>query len=160
MMEHTPFPICLGLFLSSILPETGFCSLHPHKGKQSLKSSAHDDNIDASADDPGHSLDHVYIFFFIVCLSGPEVLIWEIKRDLAEPRSDRSLALAARRQPDVALKTHLSNFSIILSSRRAKRAGWPKGLKGPVGAFRPFGPASVLRRRLLHRNGNFVPLAP
>ena len=23
-----------------------------------------------------------------------------------------------------------------LSSRRAKRAGWPKGLKGPVGAFR------------------------
>ena len=29
-----------------------------------------------------------------------------------------------------------------------------------VGAFRPFGPAGVLRRRLLHRNGNFVPLAP
>ena len=53
-------------------------------------------------------------FFFIVCLSGPEVLIWEIKRDLAEPRSDRSLALAARRQPDVALSSHLSHFSIIL----------------------------------------------
>ena len=47
-----------------------------------------------------------------------------------------------------------------LSSRRAKRAGWPKGLKGPEGAFRPFGPVGVLRRRLLHRNGNFVPLAP
>ena len=47
-----------------------------------------------------------------------------------------------------------------LSSRRAKRAGWPTGPKGPEGAFRPFGPVGVLRRRLLHRNGNFVPLAP
>ena len=48
----------------------------------------------------------------------------------------------------------------LFSSRRAKRAGWPKGLKDPEGTFRPFGPAGVLRRRLLHRNGNFVPLAP
>ena len=37
---------------------------------------------------------------------------------------------------------------IVSSSRRAKRADWPKG---PVG---------VLLCRLLHRNGNFVPLAP
>ena len=29
-----------------------------------------------------------------------------------------------------------------------------------LGTFRPFGPASVLRRRLLHRNGTFVPPAP
>ena len=55
---------------------------------------------------------------------------------------------------------YMSIGGVTLSSRRAKRAGWPKGLKGPVGAFRPFGPAGVLRRRLLHRNGNFVPLAP
>ena len=34
------------------------------------------------------------------------------------------------------------------------------GLKGPEGTFRPFGPAGVLRRRLLHRNGTFVPPAP
>ena len=47
-----------------------------------------------------------------------------------------------------------------LSSRRAKRAGWPKGLKGPEGTFRPFGPVGALRRRLLHRNGTFVPPAP
>ena len=46
------------------------------------------------------------------------------------------------------------------SSRRAKRAGWPKGLKRPEGAFRPFGPGGVLWRRLLHQNDNFVPLAP
>ena len=30
---------------------------------------------------------------------------------------------------------------LLLSSRRAKRAGWPKGPKGPFGAFQPFGPA-------------------
>ena len=49
---------------------------------------------------------------------------------------------------------------VYLSSRRAKRAGWPEGLKGPEGTFRPFGPAGALRRRLLHRNGTFVPPAP
>ena len=55
----------------------------------------------------------------------------------------------------------LDNISTIpLSSRRAKRAGWPEGLKGPEGTFRPFGPAGALRRRLLHRNGTFVPPAP
>ena len=48
----------------------------------------------------------------------------------------------------------------LLPSRRAKRAGWPKGLKGPEGTFRPFGPVGALRRRLLHRNGTFVPPAP
>ena len=37
---------------------------------------------------------------------------------------------------------------------------YPKGPKGPEGAFRPFGPVGLLRRRLLHRKGNFVPLAP
>ena len=47
-----------------------------------------------------------------------------------------------------------------MSSRRAKPAGWPKGLKGPEGTFRPFGPVGALRRRLLHRNGTFVPPAP
>ena len=58
--------------------------------------------------------------------------------------------------------TAVTKFFCIgaLSSRRAKRAGWPKGLKGPERAFRPFGLAGVLRPRLLHRNGNFVPLAP
>ena len=49
---------------------------------------------------------------------------------------------------------------LCLSSRREKRACWPKGLKGPEGTFRPFGPAGALRRRLLHRNGTFVPPAP
>ena len=49
---------------------------------------------------------------------------------------------------------------MVLSSRRAKRAGWPKGLKGPEGTFRPFGPVGALRRRLLHQNGTFVPPAP
>merc|ERR1712051_1132936 len=36
----------------------------------------------------------------------------------------------------------------------------PIGTKGPEGTFRPFNPAGVLRRRLLHRNGTFVPPAP
>ena len=45
---------------------------------------------------------------------------------------------------------HQEIMKEYLSSRRAKRAGWPKGLKGPEGAFRPFGPVGVLRRRLLH----------
>ena len=58
------------------------------------------------------------------------------------------------------VKKPLASSLQVSSSRRAKRAGWPKGLKGPEGAFRPFGPVGVLRRRLLHRNGNFVPLAP
>ena len=48
----------------------------------------------------------------------------------------------------------------VFSSQRAKRAGWPKGLKGPEGTFRPFGPVGALRRRLLHRNGTFVTPAP
>ena len=48
---------------------------------------------------------------------------------------------------------------MFFSSRRAKRAGWSKGLKAPEGSFRSFGPAGVLRRRLLHRNGTFVPPA-
>ena len=30
-------------------------------------------------------------------------------------------------------------FYNVLSSRRAKRAGWPKGLKGPKGPFGPLG---------------------
>ena len=34
-----------------------------------------------------------------------------------------------------------------------------KGLKASEGSFRSFGPAGVLRRRLLHRNGTFVPPA-
>ena len=38
-------------------------------------------------------------------------------------------------------------------------SGWSKGLKAPEGSFRSFGPAGVLRRRLLHRNGTFVPPA-
>ena len=59
-----------------------------------------------------------------------------------------------------AVLTEQSTEQAAFSSQRAKRAGWPKGLKGPEGAFRPFGPVGVLRRRLLHRNGNFVPLAP
>ena len=42
---------------------------------------------------------------------------------------------------------------------RSAPAG-PIGTKGPEGTFRPFGPAGVLRRRLLHRNGTFVPPAP
>ena len=62
--------------------------------------------------------------------------------------------------PHVLRNKDPQNIFAPFSSRRAKRAGWPKGLKGPVGAFRPFGPVGVLRRRLLHRNGNFVPLAP
>ena len=51
-------------------------------------------------------------------------------------------------------------YGTILSSRHAKRAGWPKGPKGPVGPFRAVGPAGVLRRRLLYRNGTFAPLPP
>ena len=43
--------------------------------------------------------------------------------------------------------------------RPLKHAGWSKGLKAPEGSFRSFGPAGVLRRRLLHRNGTFVPPA-
>merc|ERR1739844_827531 len=57
-------------------------------------------------------------------------------------------------------KTAYSPIRRTFSSRRAKRAGWPEGLKGPEGTFRPFGPAGALRRRLLHRNGTFVPPAP
>ena len=60
---------------------------------------------------------------------------------------------------NVALYFYLDR-QLSLSSRRAKRAGWPKGLKGAEWTFQPFGPVSALRRRLLHRNGNFVPLAP
>ena len=39
-------------------------------------------------------------------------------------------------------------------------AGARSAPAGPIGTFRPFGPAGVLRRRLLHRNGTFVPPAP
>merc|ERR1711894_380085 len=49
-----------------------------------------------------------------------------------------------------------SNLHVI----QPARSGWPKGLKGPEGTFRPFGPVGALRRRLLHRNGTFVPPAP
>ena len=41
---------------------------------------------------------------------------------------------------------HFCDGQLLLSSRRAKRAGAK--------------PAGVLRRRLLHRNGNFIPPAP
>ena len=48
----------------------------------------------------------------------------------------------------------------LRSRARFARAFGPIGTKGPEGTFRPFGPAGVLRRRLLHRNGTFVPPAP
>ena len=35
---------------------------------------------------------------------------------------------------------------------------WPAH-EGPKGTIRPFGPAGMLRRRLFHQNGNFVPPA-
>ena len=58
-----------------------------------------------------------------------------------------------KRRPTIEFATYFP------AGARSAPAG-PKGRKAPKGAFRPFGPVGVLRRRLLHRNGNFVPLAP
>ena len=59
-------------------------------------------------------------------------------------------------------RSQFFRFQILSSPRSGScySVVQPKGLKGPEGAFRPFGPVGVFRRRLLHRNGNFVPLAP
>ena len=63
------------------------------------------------------------------------------------------MALMGRHPINLLCPIESEFFWDVLSSQRAKRAGWP-------GTFQPFGPVGALWRRLLHRNGTFVPPAP
>ena len=78
-------------------------------------------------------------------------------------------ASASKKTLIILVSMDMFNDNTLENTYSAKRAGWPKGLKGPegtfrpfgpVGTFQPFGPAGALRRRLLHRNGNFATPSP
>ena len=130
---------------------------------------------------PSYRLFYSYIIFFFFIISTKGALSIAPPGDFHPIPSSCSLVLhpsqkcnnfhkgsqEARKFVKMSKKSKLAKLKIengqkkdtfFQPAREARRLA--QRAERPRRGFRPFGPAGVLRRRLLHRNGNFVPLAP